>query len=163
MEIIRARTAEHLERVRDLFREYERFLGVDLCFQEFEEELACLPGQYAPPEGRLLIAVEGRDVAGCVAARKLGDGACEMKRLYVRPQYRGRGLGRDLAREIIREAAALGYAVMRLDTLARLKEAMTLYQSLGFRQTQPYYENPLPEVVYWELPLRKEGAGSSEQ
>jgi len=151
--IIRAQSPDQVDEVRRLFREYERFLGVDLCFQSFEEELAGLPGQYGPPDGVLLMAMDGRQVAGCVALRKLEDGVCEMKRLYLSPQYRRRGLGRLLAERILNEAAALGYRVMRLDTLDKLKEAMGLYEAMGFRRREPYYGNPLPGVVYWELDL----------
>ncbi|RLB22545.1 MAG: GNAT family N-acetyltransferase [Deltaproteobacteria bacterium] len=153
MKIIRAETAEHIEGIRRLFREYERFLGVDLCFQAFEEELAGLPGKYAPPDGALLVAMEGQELAGCVALRRLEQGVCEMKRLFVKEQYRGKGIGRALAKGIIEEAARLGYSLMRLDTLDWLKEAMRLYESLGFRKTEPYYTNPLPGVVYWELEI----------
>ncbi len=156
MDIIPAETPEHLDHIRNLFGEYEQFLGVDLCFQEFEAELASLPGKYAPPDGRVVLATEGGEAAGCVAIRKLDDSVCEMKRLYVRPEFRSRGLGRRLAREMIAQAAEAGYTTMRLDTLDRLAEAMGLYESLGFRRTEPYYDNPLDGVVYWELPLADE-------
>ena len=159
MEIIPAETPEHLDHVRNMFGEYEQFLGVDLCFQEFEAELASLPGKYAPPGGRLVLAMEGDAAAGCVAIRKLDDGVCEMKRLYVRPEFRSCGLGRRLAREMISQAAEAGYTTMRLDTLDRLAEAMVLYESLGFRRTGPYYDNPLSGVVYWELQLGAESTG----
>jgi GNAT superfamily N-acetyltransferase len=151
--IIRAKSPHQIDEVRRLFREYERFLNVDLCFQSFEEELAGLPGKYGPPDGVLLMAMDGRQSAGCVALRKAEDSVCEMKRLYLRPQYWGQGLGRLLAERIVSEAVALGYTVMRLDTLDRLKEAMGLYEAMGFRRRQPYYGNPLPGVVYWELIL----------
>ncbi len=154
MDIVRAETAEQIEKVRSLFREYESFLKVDLCFQAFEEELAGLPGCYAFPDGALLLAMNGDREAGCVAMRKLESGICEMKRLYVRSQYRGRGLGRQLATSIISEGAKLGYRLMRLDTLERLERAICLYKSLGFRKCNPYYKNPLPDVVYWELALK---------
>ena len=154
--IARAESLDQIDEVRRLFREYERFLDVDLCFQSFEEELAALPGKYAPPDGALLIAADERRSAGCVALRKLEDGVCEMKRLFVRPQYRGRGLGRLLAERIVSEATALGYKVMRLDTLDKLKEAMALYESLGFKRRDPYYDNPLPGVEYWELDLGRQ-------
>ena len=167
MRIFQAYTPSDLETARTLFREYERFLNVDLCFQGFAEELATLPGRYAPPSGRLMLAVEGTDAAGCVALRALEDGVCEMKRLFVRPAYRGQGLGYRLARQIIHEAAALDYAVMRLDTLDTLERAMQLYQTLGFRRCAPYYANPLPGVVYWERALSKPApailAGSEHQ
>jgi GNAT superfamily N-acetyltransferase len=153
VEIVTAETQTQLELVRSLFREYERFLAVDLCFQNFEAELAGLPGKYAPPEGALLLAMHGDQAGGCVAARKLGEGICEMKRLYVRPQYRGLGLGRLLATRVIEAAKTMGYKRMRLDTLDRLGEAVQLYRSLGFTQIRPYYSNPLPGVLYWELEL----------
>ena len=162
MRIEQARTAAEIEEVRNLFREYEALLDVDLCFQSFEEELAALPGKYAPPSGALLIGLEGDRTVGCVAVRKLDDDGCEMKRLFVKPEARGRGLGRQLAREIIGVARQLGYSLMRLDTLDRLTEAMRLYETLGFRRTEPYYENPLPGVVYWELELKKEKAGRED-
>lgn len=153
MEIIDAQTAEQIADVRALFREYERFLDVDLCFQGFEDELATLPGKYAPPDGRLLLATDGGQAAGCVALRRLDQEICEMKRLFVRPAYRNQGLGRLLATRIVAEATILGYATMRLDTLDRLQDAMRMYASLGFRRCSPYYHNPLPGVVYWERTL----------
>jgi ribosomal protein S18 acetylase RimI-like enzyme len=158
MEIIPATRSEHLATTRALFREYERFLDVDLCFQGFEEELAGLPGKYAPPEGALLLAVEGAEVGGCVALRALEPRVCEMKRLFVRPGCRGRGLGRALADAIIAAAAAKGYAVMRLDTLPKLQDAIRLYARLGFRTVAPYYPNPLPGVSYWEIELNAHGS-----
>lgn len=156
MTIKQAVTGKEIETVRRLFREYEAFLGVDLGFQNFDAEFAGLPGKYARPNGDLLIGLNGNRIMGCVAVRRLGDSVCEMKRLYVRPEARGTGLGRRLALEIIAIARELGYALMRLDTLDRLTEAMSLYETLGFRKTAPYYENPLQGVVYWELPLLQE-------
>jgi ribosomal protein S18 acetylase RimI-like enzyme len=154
MEIIHIKTAKHLDEIRQLFREYENFLGVDLCFQGFEEELARLPGEYAPPKGSFLLAVNGKNTAGCVALREFNGDVCEMKRLYLRPKYRGVGLGRKLGEKIIEEAARIGYSSIRLDTLKNLKEAMGLYESLGFKRVDPYYDNPLPGVMYWELQLK---------
>jgi ribosomal protein S18 acetylase RimI-like enzyme len=153
--IIRPAAANDLDAVRGLFREYQQFLGVDLCFQEFEQELAALPGKYAPPEGALLLAFAGLSAVGCVALRALAPAACEMKRLYVKPACRGQGLGRSLAVAIIGEARDRGYACIRLDTLDFLTAAMRLYESLGFVQVEPYYHNPLPGVVFWELNLNR--------
>ena len=155
MRIKYAQTPREIENVRRLFREYETFLDVDLCFQSFEEELAGLPGKYAPPGGALLIGLNKKRAIGCVGVRRLSDGVCEMTRLFVRPEARGTGAGLQLAKEIIAVARALGYARMRLDTLDRLTDAMRLYETLGFQRIQPYYANPLPGVVYWELKLNK--------
>jgi GNAT superfamily N-acetyltransferase len=153
LKILYARTPARIETARGLFREYEQGLGVSLCFQRFEEEVAGLPGAYAPPTGALLIAVADGAPVGCVALRRLGDGACEMKRLFVRPERRGRGVGRALAGAAIEEARRLGYRVMRLDTLQRLNEATALYDSLGFQRIPPYNDAPLPDIIYWELVL----------
>ncbi len=154
VKIIPATTIAHFNTVRRLFREYENFLGVDLCFQDFEKELTELPGKYAPPQGALLLAMVDEKAAGCVAVRKFETNICEMKRLYIRPHYRGQGIGRMLTEKIIDEAIKLGYLTMLLDTMNNLKEAMALYQSLGFRKRDPYYHNPLPNVAYWELDLK---------
>ncbi len=153
MQIIRAQTSNHLDQIRTLFREYEQFLNVDLCFQGFEEELAGLPGKYAPPDGALFLALKDQETAGCVAVRPLEAGICEMKRLYIRPSCRGLGLGKKLAETIISEAENLKYRLMRLDTLETLTEAMGLYHSMGFSRTSAYYHNPLQDVIYWERPL----------
>jgi len=154
MEILQAITSQQVADARALFREYERSLGIDLCFQGFEQELAGLPGAYAPPRGRLLLAVDGGAPAGCVALRPLDDAVCEMKRLYVRPPYRGRRAGRRLAERVIVDAQAIGYARMRLDTLPSMKEAIALYGALGFVAIAPYYANPVPGALFLELDLR---------
>ena len=160
MKMVQVQTADEIETARTLFREYQRFLDVDLCFQGFEEELAALPGCYAPPKGRLLLAWEGEQAVGCVALRPLDDGACEMKRLFVRPDSRGQGLGRLVASRVVSEATALGYVVMRLDTLETLNSAMQLYTSMGFQRRAPYYANPLSGVVYWEQALSNQTPAS---
>ena len=139
--------------VRALLREYASRLGFSLEFQGFDRELARLPGEYAPPSGALFLARVGRDPAGCVAVRDLGDRTCEMKRLFVRPGYRGRGLGRRLAERAIVEGRRLRYARMRLDTVAGMTEALALYRDLGFRAIAAYRFNPRADAAYFELEL----------
>jgi ribosomal protein S18 acetylase RimI-like enzyme len=151
--IIEADTPEYVGQVRELFREYEASLGISLCFQGFDRELATLPGEYAPPEGRLLLALADSQVAGCVALRKIEKSICEMKRLYVRPAFRGTGIGKELAATVVREARQTGYARMRLDTLPSMKEAIALYQSLGFSLIAPYRPNPVEGALFMELEL----------
>jgi putative acetyltransferase len=157
----------HLEEARALFREYAASLGYDLGFQGFTRELEELPGQYAPPKGCLVLALpgggepkgesldrrRGETAAGCAALRPLGGEICEMKRLYVRPRYRGLGVGRALCLYLIEGAARMGYRLMRLDTLSSMKEAGALYRSLGFREIAPYYHNPLPDPLFFERSL----------
>jgi ribosomal protein S18 acetylase RimI-like enzyme len=151
--VVQAKTSHDLRRVVTLFHEYARSLGFDLGFQNFEEELASLPGAYAPPEGRLLIAFWQRKVAGCVGLRNLGGGVCEMKRLYVRPQFRGSGIGQALAEAIIEEARAIGYQKMRLDTVPSMEQARSLYRLLGFEEIDPYRYNPIEGALFMELTL----------
>ena len=154
MNLIQAETPEQVAEARRLFREYQDWLGLDLCFQNFENELKNLPGDYAPPSGRLLLAEADGATAGCVALRPAGSGACEMKRLYVRPAFQGTGLGRRLAEAIISEARSSGYEKMMLDTLpAHMGRAVGLYRSLGFVETAPYYHNPVEGALYMELRL----------
>ena len=153
IEIVPATTASQIQTIRNLFREYEAFLQVDLCFQRFEEELASLPGKYAPPQGALLLASAAGQAAGCVAMRPSARGVCEMKRLYVRPPHLGRGVGKKLALWVIERARTAGYASMRLDTLEKLWPALSLYTGLGFQTCRPYYKNPLSGVIYMEMAL----------
>ncbi len=153
MNIIEATTPQQIKNAADLFREYQQFLDVDLCFQGFEQELATLPGKYASPQGTILLAEHNGKTAGCVAVRSLKNDICEMKRLYVKDEFRGLSVGRKLTEAIIQKAKQLGYKKMQLDTLQRLDRAVDLYAKLGFKKISPYYANPLDEVVYWELEL----------
>src|SRR6185436_7781998 len=142
---------QDLAEVRTLFGEYSRLVSEALCFQNFDQELEALPGQYAPPDGELLIARDGQDAAGCVALRRLADGSGEMKRMYVRDAYRGSGLGRRLALAIIDEARKRKYGRVVLDTLPKLAPAIALYRDLGFRETGPYLPSPTPGAICFEL------------
>jgi putative acetyltransferase len=157
-----AQTNEEIALARELFLEYAQGLGVDLCFQSFDQELAGLPGEYAPPTGRLFLAYAAgaaqpqkarAQLAGCGALRRIDDAACEMKRLYVRPAFRGIGLGRALATALIAAARQIGYSRMVLDTLPSMVEAHELYRILGFREIPPYRHNPIPGALFLELLL----------
>src|SRR5918993_3523792 len=152
-QLTRAERPEEFATARALFEEYAAALGVDLCFQNFERELNNLAVEYGPPGGRLLLASAEGEHVGCVGVRKLDDGVCEMKRLYVRPRARGTGLGRLLATEIIGAAKELGYGSMRLDTLPSMREAVPLYRSLGVKEKEAYRYNPVEGTIYMELDL----------
>ena len=152
--IVSAESAAQVAQARELFLEYAQSLGFSLCFQNFDKELAELPGDYAPPAGRLLLAEYDGRLAGCVALHRLNVEVCEMKRLYLRTGFRGKGLGRVLAERIIREAQSIGYKSMRLDTVEPvMKDAVAMYRRLGFREIAPYRENPMPGTLYMELEL----------
>ncbi len=152
--IVQAETAEQIEETRRLFREYEAWLDVDLCFQSFGEELKNLPGKYAAPSGRLFLGYVSEKVSGCVALRKLDDEICEMKRLFVREAFRGSGLGRMLIEKLVSEARSVGYRKMRLDTLPdKMPKAVELYRFYDFREIAPYYENPHPTTLFMEKDL----------
>ncbi|KAF0227321.1 MAG: hypothetical protein FD133_1293 [Erysipelotrichaceae bacterium] len=144
---------DRLDEVKTLFKEYHKMLGVDLCFQDFEEELLTLPGKYATPDGRLyVITLEGK-LAGCIGLRRYDETRCEMKRLFVRPQFRGLRLGQILAEKIIQDARDIGYEEMVLDTLSSLESAVFMYRKMGFEEVEPYYDNPLKDVLYFKLKL----------
>ncbi|HKY45840.1 MAG TPA: GNAT family N-acetyltransferase [Pyrinomonadaceae bacterium] len=156
MRVFQANTQRDIEHARTLLEEYASDLSISLCFQNFDRELKNLPGDYAPPDGRLLLATEDDQLAGCIALRKLGGSVCEIKRLFVRPAYRGKRLGKVLVASIIDEARKLGYTTMRLDTLpGRMDKAIALYQSIGFVEIAPYCENPVEGAKFMELDLQK--------
>ena len=157
MKLVQVKSDEEVQSVQQLFAEYAAWLGVNLCFQNFDKELAELPGDYAPPNGRLLLAVENDQVAGCVALRKIGEGIGEMKRLYVRPEFRGKGLGHTLTETIIEAAREIGYQRLRLDTLpGKMDQAIAMYRSLGFKSIERYYNNPYESAAFMELILDQE-------
>jgi ribosomal protein S18 acetylase RimI-like enzyme len=155
-QITQAQPAQ-IEDARVLFKEYAAWLGLNLCFQNFDKELVELPGDYVPPSGRLFLAIENDQVAGCVAVRKIGEpggNVCEMKRLYVRPAFRALGLGRRLTETVIDAAREIGYASVRLDTLpGKMDQAIAMYRSLGFKNIEPYYDNPVEGAAFMELEL----------
>ncbi|HVQ36388.1 MAG TPA: GNAT family N-acetyltransferase [Pyrinomonadaceae bacterium] len=161
MKLLQVDSDEQVQQARGLFEEYAKWLGFNLCFQNFSKELAELPGDYRPPNGRLFLAVANDQVAGCVALRKIGDGTGEMKRLYVRPEFRGRGLGRLLTETVIQAARESGYERLRLDTLpGKMDQAIAMYRSLGFGDIDPYYDNPYEEAAYMELTLNQTPAAN---
>ncbi|SRR6266516_2536263 len=154
MKLVQVQSEKDVTQVRELFEEYAAWLEIDLCFQNFDKELADLPGDYALPSGRLLLAFVDERLAGCVALRKIDEGVCEMKRLFVRPQFRGKGLGRKLTEAIIEEARRIGYHQVRLDTLPpKMQTAVGVYRSLGFKEIDPYYQNPVAGAMFMELVL----------
>jgi putative acetyltransferase len=149
-----AESPTQIAQIRELFLEYEKSLGFSLCFQSFDKELAGLPGDYAPPDGRLFLAESDSQPVGCIALHKIDPNICEMKRLYLRPKVRGKGLGRVLAERIIQEARTIGYRRMRLDTVEPvMRDAVAMYRKLGFREITPYRDNPIPGALYMELLL----------
>lgn len=153
LELIDSATHPYLEATRDLLREYQRSIGVDLCFQDFEKELLELPGKYLPPDGRLYAALVGEKLAGTVALRRHDAQAAEMKRLYLRPEFHGMGLGKLMAQHIIEDARQAGYARILLDTLSSMKAAQGIYKKLGFTETDAYAFNPVVGVKYMALQL----------
>jgi len=154
LQIIQAESAKQIDDARRIFRDYETWLGMDLCFQGFEEELRTLPGKYSPPDGRLYLAYSDEKVAGSIALRQLKPGVCEMKRLFVRDEFRGTGLGKTLIEKLIADAREIGYREMLLDTYPpKMGNAVKLYESHGFREIPPYYENPHDGVLYMNLIL----------
>jgi putative acetyltransferase len=154
LQMLQAESPAQIAQARELFLEYAQSLGFSLCFQNFDKELAELPGDYAPPEGRLLLAEFAGQLAGCVALHRLDHDTCEMKRLYLRPQFRGKRLGRALADCIILEARSIGYRRMRLDTVGPvMKDAVVMYRKIGFKEIAPYRPNPMAGTLYMELQL----------
>lgn len=157
--ILHAETPEHIDTAREMMLEYATSLGFSLCFQGFDEEISSLPGKYAPPSGRILLAFWEGTIAGVIALRALSEaGLCEMKRLYTRPEFRGHGIGRILAEKVIREAAEIGYTRMRLDTVpGKMDRAIAMYRELGFQETAPYYRTPVGDMLFMELALNPKG------
>ena len=162
-EIIEASSPAEIAAVRELFLEYAQSLGFSLCFQGFDQELAGLPGDYAPPRGRLwLLKVDGA-AAGCGALHELNDEICEIKRVYVRPRFRGQNFGRLIMDHAVATARSLGYRAMRLDTVAeKMQTAVKMYREMGFREIAPYRENPMPSTIYMELDIEPLGHGATE-
>ena len=155
IEIVHAVSAEQIETAGKLMFEYAASLNVSLCFENLDKEVAGLPGLYAPPHGRLLLAVSGSTVAGCIALKKVDDQVCEMKRLFVREEFRGKGVGKQLTKALWDEARAIGYQRMRLDTLPSMKEAIAMYRSLGFKPIPPYRDLPDPGALFMEVKLNR--------
>jgi len=153
LKLIEATSGDHVQEIRGLCKEYAETLGFDLDFQDYAREFAGLPGEYQAPDGFLMLALWNDEAAGCAAMRKIEDGICEMKRMYVLPKYRGKGIGREMAVRIIEIARSIGYDRMRLDTIDTMTEAISLYDSLGFKEIKPYRYNPVKGARYLELEL----------
>lgn len=153
MTLVQVNSEEHFNQIRELFLEYAASLDFNLCFQNFTLEISDLTSVYAKPRGCLFLALDSDKLAGCIALREINEYDCEMKRLYVRPKFRGKGLGRKLAESIILEARRIGYKRMLLDTISTMKEAIELYRSIGFSYTEPYRYNPVEGVLFMELKL----------
>ncbi|WP_227434132.1 MULTISPECIES: GNAT family N-acetyltransferase [unclassified Clostridioides] len=153
LKFVEANDLENLENVKILFTEYSNSLNIDLCFQDFNNELKTLPGKYKKPSGSLILAFVDENLAGCVALKKLEDDVCELKRLYVRDKFRGLKIGKILLEEIVKEAKKIGYTYMRLDTLPSMKSAQGLYEKIGFYDINPYTYNPIEGARYMELKL----------
>ena len=154
LQVVQAESESQIAEAHVLFREYEAWLGMSLCFQDFETEVALLPGKYTMPDGRLLLAYDDDRLAGCIALRKLDDGVCEMKRLFVRDEFRGLQIGVQLIERLIADARKIGYSRMLLDTYPpKMGKAVKLYESHGFRAIAPYYDNPHDGVLFMELTL----------
>jgi ribosomal protein S18 acetylase RimI-like enzyme len=153
LKIVHVVSGKYLDHIRELFTEYAEALNFDLCFQNFDKEFRKLPGDYASSDGCLLLALYNKEVAGCVALRKFDKCICEMKRLYVRPGFRGKDIGRRLAIAIIEQARKIGYTTMRLDTIPAMKRATALYKSLEFKKIAPYRLNPIKDALFFELNL----------
>lgn len=152
--IVEANTDELIAKAKALFKAYAASLDFDLCFQNFDQEMKEFPRQYSPPAGCLFLAVENNTAFGCIGLRRFDDQTCEMKRLYIKPEFRGTGAGRLLVDIVIKSAKLLNYKAMRLDTLPSMKRATNLYISLGFRRIEPYRHNPIKGTVYMELDLK---------
>ena len=156
LKIVTAESSQQIETIRQLFSEYAKSLNFDLCFQDFDKELEALPGKYAAPDGRLLLALYDQKIAGCVGLGKVNKEVCEMKRLWVRPEFRGRKIGRELAEYVIEQAKIIGYSRMKLDTIDSMTAAIKLYVSLGFKSISAYRYNPVEGAEYMELVLSDE-------
>jgi len=155
MNYIEARSAKHFQDTKFIFSEYQNFIGIDLSFQDFQTELAEIPGNYAAPRGAIILAYENDVCIGCVALRPISDTICEMKRLFVKPEFQGKGIGKELTGRIVKKAKEIGYLKMRLDTLDTMESAMHLYRQIGFNEITPYYHNPIKNARYFECDLQR--------